>query len=69
MIYRTVQNAHKLLKEKDPNTDITEYLIRKLAQQEKVNVIKTGDKLLVDVDSIVDLLNGVEFTPKIIKVA
>ena len=69
MIYRTVQNAYKLLKEKDPNTDITEYLIRKLAQQEKVNVIKTGDKLLVDVDSIVDLLNGVEFTPKIIKVA
>lgn len=69
MIYRTVQNAYKLLKEKDPNTDITEYLIRKLAQQEKVNVIKTGDKLLVDVDSIEDLLNGVEFTPKIIKVA
>ena len=58
-----------MIKEKDPDTDITEYLIRKLAQQERINLIQTGDKMLVDVDSIEALLNGEEFTPKIIRVA
>ena len=69
MVYRTNQKAFKMIKEKDPDTDITEYLIRKLAQQERINLIQTGDKMLVDVDSIEALLNGEEFTPKIIRVA
>lgn len=69
MVYRTIQKAFKMIKEKDPDTDITEYLIRKLAQQERINLIQTGDKMLVDVDSIEALLNGEEFTPKIIRVA
>ena len=69
MVYRTIQKAFKMIKEKDPDTDITEYLIRKLAQQERINLIQTGDKMLVDVDSIEALLNCEEFTPKIIRVA
>lgn len=65
MKFRTIARAHQCIKEIDPATDVTPYLIRKLAEQEKVNLTKTGNKVLVDVDSVVAFLNGEVFTPRI----
>lgn len=65
MKFRTIAKAHQYIKEMDPETDVTPYLIRKLAEQEKVNLTRTGNKVLVDVDSVVAFLNGEVFTPRI----
>lgn len=66
MKLRTIENAYKYIKENDPESDVTKYLIRKLAVQEKVSMTKTGNKVLVDVDSVIDYLNGIPFTPTIL---
>lgn len=68
MKLRTIENAYKCIKENDPNTDVTKYMIRKLADQEMVSITRTGNKTLVDVDSVIDYLNGVKFTPTIVTI-
>ena len=68
MKMRTIANAYQYIKDLDPDTDISPYLIRKLAEQEKISLTKTGNKVLVDVDSLIDYLNGVSFTPTILKI-
>ena len=60
MILRTISKALDYIKQFDPDTDITEYMIRKLAQQEKISQVRTGIKTLVDVESILKYLNGEE---------
>ena len=67
MKLRTIAKAYEYLKEIDPNPDITPYLIRKLSQTEQISFTQTGNKVLIDVDSLLDFLSGKEFTPRIIK--
>jgi len=69
MRLRTISKAYQLIKELDPETDISKYLIRKLAEQEKISLTRTGNKVLVDVDSIMDYLSGVSFTPTIVTIS
>lgn len=69
MRLRTIAKAYQLIKEQDPETDISKYLIRKLAEQKKISLTRTGNKVLVDVDSIMDYLKGVVFTPTILEIA
>ena len=69
MKMRTIAKAYETIKEIDPNTDITPYMIRKLAEQELVSITRTGRKTLVDVDSIIAFLNGEQFTPIIRNIA
>lgn len=66
MKYRTISKALEELKIIDPNTNITQCMIRKLAKTNKINVVKSGVKTLVDIDSITDYLNGVKFTANIV---
>ena len=65
---RTIPKAYQYLKELDPETDITEYFIRKLAQQKKISLTKSGRKIWVDVDSIILYLQGENFSPVINRV-
>lgn len=65
---RTIQKAYEYVKEQDPNSDVTMYMIRKLAEQEKVSIAKSGRKVLIDVDSLMDLLSGKEISPSIINI-
>ena len=58
MILRTISKALEYIKQIDPETDVTEYMIRKLAQQGKVSQVQTGIKTLVDVESVIKYLSG-----------
>jgi len=56
-MYRTIDKAHALVKQADPNTAITKYYIRKLAVQNQVRTLNTGKKVLVDIISLQEVLN------------
>ncbi|MBR2430680.1 DNA-binding protein [bacterium] len=66
---RTIPKAYDYIKKQDPDSGITLYMIRKLAEQEKISVTKTGRKILVDVDSLMAFLSGEKISPCIIKIA
>ena len=61
MKLRTIDDAFAEIKSLDPNTAISAFLIRKMALQEKIRSVKTGCKLLVDVDSVIAFLRGDEY--------
>jgi len=61
MKFRTTDEAHTELKELDPKSSISVFLIRKMAQQEKIRSLKTGCKIMVDVDSLIAYLKGEEY--------
>ena len=67
MKFRSIKDALKELKKIDNDTAISEYVIRKLANEEKVSQVISGKKIMVDVDSIINYLQGISFTPNIIK--
>ncbi|MCQ4638002.1 DNA-binding protein [Anaerovorax odorimutans] len=47
---RTIDQAYDEIKQKDPDTAISRYLVRQMIKQGMVPSIKTGNKYLVDVD-------------------
>ena len=59
--WRTAQQACDLIKEQDENTGITRFYIVKLANNEKIRSLKSGRKLLVDFDSLIAFLQGIEY--------
>ena len=61
MKFRTIDEAYAELKEIDPKCAVSVFLIRKMAQQEKIRSLRTGCKLLVDIDSIIAFLKGEEY--------
>ena len=61
MKFRTIDEAHAELKELDPKSSISVFLIRKMAQQEKIRSLKTGCKIMVDVDSLIAYLKGEDY--------
>jgi len=68
MILRTIERALDYIKQLDPETDITEYMIRKLAKQGKVSQVRSGVKTLVDVESVIKYLSGETFEIIIINI-
>lgn len=58
MRFRTVSKALDEIKELDPNTCLSEFVIRKLARESKISQVKSGNKTLVDLDSLIAFLNG-----------
>lgn len=64
MVYRTINKAFELLKTQyDEGTCLSPYIIRKLANDNKISYVKSGTKILVEVGSLVRFLNGETFTP------
>ena len=58
MRMRSVKETARILKEQDPNTELTEYTLRKLISEGTLPVIRTGTKFLINVDLLLDLCNG-----------
>lgn len=53
---RTIDKAYEEIKAKDPETAITRYLVRAMVNQGIVPSIKTGNKKLVDVDVLEEVI-------------
>ena len=58
MRLRAIRDAVSLIKKEDPETELTEYTIRRLVTAGVIPSIKTGSKFLIDIDAIPDLLSG-----------
>lgn len=58
---RTIKGALEELKAIDPNTSITLYAIRKMVKQNKIPYIKTGNKILINMDNLIHYIEGKEF--------
>lgn len=55
--YRTIKQCFDIIKENDNNTAITPYYIRKLCREKRVAFISSGNKILVNLNSLLDYLN------------
>lgn len=53
---RTIDKAYEEIKAKDPETAITRYLVRAMVNQGVIPSIKTGNKKLVDVDVLEEVI-------------
>ena len=58
---RTITETLKMIKQEDPNTGLSEFLIRKLANNYKIRSIKTGKKIMIDYDSLLAFLQSKEY--------
>lgn len=58
---RTIKGAYEELKAIDPNTSVTLYAIRKMVKQNKIPYIKTGNKILINMDNLILYIEGKEF--------
>ena len=54
---RTVHECLHLIRDSDPDTDLTEYCIRRLAKEGRIGSIRTGSKILINFDSLIQLLS------------
>ncbi len=55
---RTAAKVVAEIKALDPNTEVTEFHIRKLAKDGTVPVVWAGRKALIDLDAVLDLLRN-----------
>ena len=56
--YRTIRECYENIKEMDNGTAITEWFIRSLCKSKQIEYIASGNKSLVNFDSLIDYLNG-----------
>lgn len=56
---RTVRQVAAYMREMDPQTQLGEHAIRQLIRDGEINVIKVGNKFLLNLDQIVE-----RFAPK-----
>ena len=59
---RTIPAAVSYYKENDPDTHISEYIIRRLIQQGKIPAVKNGRSFLVAIESIDEFFAGVNLS-------
>ncbi len=57
---RTIKGALEELKAIDPNTSVTLYAIRKMVKQNRIPYIKTGNKILINMDNLIHYIEGKE---------
>ena len=50
-----------MLKQEDPNSGLSDFLIRKLANSYKIRSFKTGNKILIDYDSLMAYLRSEDY--------
>jgi excisionase family DNA binding protein len=55
---RTIRQCYEYFKENDSESGISEYYIRMLAKQNKIPVFRTGRKQLINLDKLIEYLNG-----------
>ena len=52
MRLRTINQAYMHLKEKDSEMAVSKYLFREIVKQGKIHAMKSGNKYLVDIDTL-----------------
>jgi len=57
---RTIKDTIVLIREQDPNTAITYNCIKNLCIDNKIKYIKTGNKYLVNLESVFNYFNTLE---------
>lgn len=55
---RTIRDTTKIFKELDPNTEITEYTLRKMISEGTIPAFKTGNKYLLNVDALLEMFGS-----------
>ena len=60
---RTINETLQMLKQEDPNSGLSDFLIRKLANSYKIRSFKTGNKILIDYDSLMAYLRSEDYDP------
>ena len=58
---RTINETLQMLKQEDPNSGLSDFLIRKLANSYKIRSFKTGNKILIDFDSLMAYLRSEDY--------
>ena len=58
---RTINETLQMLKQEDPNSGLRDFLIRKLANNYKIRSFKTGNKILIDYDSLMAYLRSEDY--------
>lgn len=58
---RTINETLQILKQEDPNSGLSDFLIRKLANSYKIRSFKTGNKILIDYDSLMAYLRSEDY--------
>ena len=64
--YRTIAQAIKELKRVDENSAITEFTVRRLCQQNRLSVLRSGNTTYVDMVDLFKFMDGIDFEPRII---
>ena len=58
---RTIKETLQMLKQEDPNSGLSDFIIRKLANNYKIRSFKTGNKILIDYDSLMAYLRSEDY--------
>lgn len=58
---RTIKETLQMIKQEDPNTGLSEFLIRKPANNYKIRSFKNGNKILIDYDSLLAFLQSKDY--------
>ena len=58
---RTINEAVQMIRKEDPESRISAYMIRQLAYKEKICSIKSGNKVMIDFDSLLAFLQSKEY--------
>lgn len=54
---RSIKKAYEIIREKDPDTAITVHTIRAWCKEGKVKSLTAGNKVLVNVQSLLDYIS------------
>ena len=54
---RSTSKALEAIKKQDPDTSITQYTIRRWCLEGKIKYIMSGNKILVNLESLLDFVN------------
>lgn len=65
---RSIREVARYFREMDPETEITEYTIRKLIAEGTIPALRTGVKYLVNLDLLLDMFAAKDGQAKVAKV-
>ena len=58
ILLRSVRKALELIQKDDKDTAVTLHAIRTWCKENKVRIVKVGNKILVDVESLLNYVNN-----------
>lgn len=51
---RSIRDTAKYFRENDPDTEITEFTLRKMISEGTIPAVKTGNKYLINLDAVLE---------------